>query len=721
MTQAPAGIPGEPTFSHHTASHHTASHHAGGPVGVRRRRGPAGWSLRTRLLALLLALLAVMSALIVFVTLVALRGVLIDRLDERLADADRRWNMPYIAAQTGFPPGVVGSGAGAGLRPGTGAGNGSSTSELSVSDQLTLFLDRQVSGTLGAVVELRGQVPFRPGAGPEDPPAALSPNVDELVDKVTAWLSDDGSVIALTGADATTVAQIPLDGVAHTRTIGGHGDYRLTARLSGDGSRILVTGLPMNEVDATLTRTAAIGAAVAAFGVLAAAIAGGAIVRRTLRPLSRVAATAARVAELPLHRGAVDLPTLGPDVDTDPRTEVGQVGAALGRMLGHIGDAFDARHASETRMRQFLADASHELRTPLAAISGYAELTRRTKATVPPDVVYAMGRVESESARMTALVSDLLLLARLDSGRPLVRETVDLSRLVVDAVSDAHVAAPTHRFELDLPSEPVTTTGDPARLHQVLTNLLANARTHTPPGTRVTARLTTQARPAPPGSFAPPGMPGPLVWCAVLQVIDDGPGIPPELLPKVFERFARGDSSRSRAAGSTGLGLSIVSAVVEAHHGRVEVASRPGQTVFTVLLPVGTATGPRYRPRPDLTLTTGQEADPAGWMPDLAEHGAGRAGRAGGAGGAGPASSPAAEQAVPPQPARTTRPLAETVAGPVAEPAAGPVTTHMSAGTETAAPGRPSAAHPGGGPGRGRRARAKEIVHAPRRDAHPHR
>ncbi|CUU60189.1 two-component system, OmpR family, sensor kinase [Parafrankia irregularis] len=718
MTEAPAGIPGAPTLSHHTpshhtASHHTASHHAAGPVGVRRRRGPAGWSLRTRLLALLLALLAVMSAVIVLVTLVALRGVLVDQLDERLHDAGDRWNMVDPSLRPAFLPGVAGSGGGGNLRPGAST----STATQSASDQVGEFLNtRQAVGTLGAIIELQDSVPFRPSVGPENPPTALSPNVDALIQQINAAVIDGASgETTLTDADAAAVAQVPLDGNAHTLTIGDHGDYRLTARLSGDGSRILVTGLPMDDVDATLTRTAAIGAAVAALGVLAAAIAGGAIVRRTLRPLSRVAATAARVAELPLHRGAVDLPTLGPDVDTDPRTEVGQVGAALGRMLGHIGDAFDARHASETRMRQFLADASHELRTPLAAISGYAELTRRTRDTVPPDVIYAMGRVESESARMTALVSDLLLLARLDSGRPLVRETVDLSRLVVDAVSDAHVAAPTHRFELDLPSEPVTTTGDPARLHQVLTNLLANARTHTPPGTRVTARLTTQARPAPPGSLTPPGVPGPLVWCAVLQVIDDGPGIPPELLPKVFERFARGDSSRSRAAGSTGLGLSIVSAVVEAHHGRVEVASRPGQTVFTVLLPVGTATGPRYRPRPDLTLTTGQEADPAGWMPDLAEHGAG------GAGGAGPASSPAAEQAVPPQPARTTRPLAETVAGPVAEPAAGPVATHMSAGTETAAPGRPSAAHPGGGPGRGRRARAKEIVHAPRRDPHPHR
>src|SRR5262249_36854069 len=158
-----------------------------------------------------------------------------------------------------------------------------------------------------------------------------------------------------------------------------------------------------------------------------------------------------------------------------------------------------------------------------------------------------MRRVESEAGRMTALVEDMLLLARLDSGRPLVREPVDLSRLVIDAVSDAHAAFPDHHWRLDLPAGSVEVTGDPARLHQVLTTLLANAGTHTPAGTTVTAALAGA---------------GPQV---TLSVIDDGPGIPESLLPEVFERFARGDTSRSRAAGSTGLGLAIVSAVAAAH------------------------------------------------------------------------------------------------------------------------------------------------------------
>ena len=237
-------------------------------------------------------------------------------------------------------------------------------------------------------------------------------------------------------------------------------------------------------------------------------------------------------------------------------------------MLDRIAGALSARHASETRVRQFVADASHELRTPLAAIRGYTELAQRKQAQLPEDVAHAMNRVESETARMTHLVEDMLLLARLDTGRPLQRDSVDLTRLVVDAVSDAHIAGPDHHWELDLPDEPVTVAGDEARLHQVLANLLANARTHTPPGTTVTTSLAVGDR-----------------GDVVLTVLDDGPGIPHWLQPNVFERFARGDTSRSRIGGSTGLGLAIVAAVVRAHGGTIGVQSVEGRTEFTVRLP----------------------------------------------------------------------------------------------------------------------------------------
>jgi two-component system OmpR family sensor kinase len=241
-------------------------------------------------------------------------------------------------------------------------------------------------------------------------------------------------------------------------------------------------------------------------------------------------------------------------------------GAALNRMLDHVHGALHARQESETRVRQFVADASHELRTPLASIRGYAELTRRGREQAGPDTRHALGRIESEADRMTLLVEDLLLLARLDAGRPLRRTHLDLVPLVVDTVSDARAVGRDHDWRLELPEEPALVEADAARIQQVLVNLLANARTHTPPGTTVTARVRCE---------------GPWL-CA--DVMDDGPGIAPELLPHVFERFARGDSSRSRASGSTGLGLAIVQAVAAAHGGAVTVESRPGRTVFTLRL-----------------------------------------------------------------------------------------------------------------------------------------
>jgi two-component system OmpR family sensor kinase len=312
--------------------------------------------------------------------------------------------------------------------------------------------------------------------------------------------------------------------------------------------------------------------------MLAAAVVGVWIIRRQLAPLSRVSAAARNVANLELDKGEVQLPT--EIVHVDPiaaHTEVGQLGSALNRMLDRIAAAMAARHASETRVRQFVADASHELRTPLAAIRGYTELAQRKQDEVPADVAHAMSRVESEAARMTRLVEDMLLLARLDAGRPLETEHVDLSRLLVDAVSDAHVAGQDHKWSLDLPDEPVTIVGDPARLHQVLVNLLANARTHTPPGTSVTTSLSRD------GSDA-----------VVIAIADDGPGIPLGLQPEVFQRFARGDSSRSRQAGSTGLGLAIVAAVVKAHGGTIDMQSKPGATVFSVRLPTEPVTQPGH-------------------------------------------------------------------------------------------------------------------------------
>lgn len=282
-------------------------------------------------------------------------------------------------------------------------------------------------------------------------------------------------------------------------------------------------------------------------------------------PLRRVTEHAAGVARLPLADGDVAMPD--PLPEADPRTEVGQVTVAINHMLGHVEDALVRRQGSEERLRHFAADASHELRTPVANIRGHAELALRHHGPVPAGIRHALERVQSESQRMTRLVDDLLLLARLDAGRPLEQETVDLTLLVLDAVDDARAAGPGHRWLLDLPEEPVTVTGDSHRLQQVLGNLLANARTHTPPGTEVTVVLAS-------------GTGG-----VRLTVTDSGPGIPEELQPEVFTRFVRADRARSRSTGSTGLGLAIVRAVVTAHKGTVQVTSRPGHTTFRVVLP----------------------------------------------------------------------------------------------------------------------------------------
>ena len=369
-------------------------------------------------------------------------------------------------------------------------------------------------------------------------------------------------------------------------------DYRVTAVAGHDGD-ILITGLPMTTVDSTLSQVALAELIVFLSVLLLAGVLGTALVRLSLRPLRRVAATASQVADLPLDSGEVSLPAGVPD--SDPRTEVGRLGAAFNRMLYHVEKALGRRAASEARLRRFAADASHELRTPLSAIRGYAELALRNPDPVPEDVTHALRRVQSESERMGVLVDDLLLLARLDAGRPLERQPVDLSRLAIDAISDARVARGDHRWRLDLPDDPVLVRGDEHRLHQVLANLMSNAGKHTPPGSTVSIALRLDEAPgpgrdsrsAPDGGMVQRGV-RPAAPRVELSITDDGPGIPPELLPELFERFTRADTSRARdldAAGkSTGLGLAIVDAVVAAHGGSITVTSRPGRTRFTIYL-----------------------------------------------------------------------------------------------------------------------------------------
>jgi two-component system OmpR family sensor kinase len=361
--------------------------------------------------------------------------------------------------------------------------------------------------------------------------------------------------------DLKVVTSVPADGDVHTIDVPDHGSYRVIA-ASGyvdNQPATLVAGLPTHDVDDTIAGLVRWEALLTLLGVLVAAGAGLVVVRRQLRPLREVAATAHTVAGLPLATGEIGVTERVPERLTDARTEVGQVGNALNTLLEHVESSLAARHRSEQQVRQFVADASHELRTPLTTIRGYTELARRHPEDDGATRV-ALAKVEQESGRMTSLVEDLLLLARLDAGRPLAHERVDLSRLVLDAVADARLLAPDHvwRVQADRP-DAVEVGGDPDRLRQVLVNLLTNARVYTPPGTTVTV------------SVRPDGF----------SVHDDGPGFPAGLDP--FERFVRGDESRT--GGSAGLGLSIVKAIVEAHGGTVSLTSAPGDSAVTVRLP----------------------------------------------------------------------------------------------------------------------------------------
>ena len=458
---------------------------------------------------------------------------------------------------------------------------------------LTAYLTSQVDQRLAAAVAPPDQGPGGPAVDPFSfsgdcsaasvtPAPAVSPadgrgpghNGPGFTDTLGATVVG-GQVVAaglLTQRSCVTLAADAAGDLAAavggtrpiTVSLDEYGDFRILGTTT-DG-RTTITGLSLDREQATADRLIRTLVIVTVAALVLATVAALVIVRRTLRPLDRVSAVARTVSTMPLHRGEVDLGIRVPAGDTDPRSEVGQVGAALNQMLGHVSTALERRHASETQVRRFVADASHELRTPLAAIRGYAELARRPDADAGA-VAHALSRVDSESVRMSALVDDLLLLARLDAGRPPAQDEVDLTLLAMDVVSDARVAGPDHVWRLDLPDEPVAVTGEQARLHQVLANLLTNARTHTPPGTTVTTGVA-------------------LVDGEVrLTVTDDGPGIGPDLLPGIFGRFVRGDSARSRQAGSTGLGLAIVRAVVTAHGGRVDAESRPGRTRFTVRLP----------------------------------------------------------------------------------------------------------------------------------------
>ena len=464
-------------------------------------------SLRARLLAVLVSLAAAGLVVAGIATYTSLRSFLVDRVDNTVMGSAQ-------AIAGSLERGRPGPGGPAGLNA-IGAAN---------------------PGLYVGSIDSDGNVRWAPiGTRPGETP----PPEPELPEGAVLFVGDGRTVTAAAVSGGT----------------------RFRARLEPlFGDQTLIVAAPLDDVDDTLRRLLLIELLVA-LAVIGAILAVGLwLVRVGLRPLSRIEVTAATIAAGDLSQ------RIGND---DPRTEVGRLGGALNTMLGQIEEAFDERTASEQRLRRFVADASHELRTPLASVRAYAELFDRGARERPDDLERAMSGIQRESRRMGLLVDDLLLLARLDQGRPLARDPVALVDVARDAVEAARMLDPDRKIDLEAPA-PVEVEGDSERLRQILDNLLANVRAHTPAGTSATVRVAREGD------------------LAVVEVIDSGPGLSDDQLAHALERFYRGDSSRSRDVGGAGLGLAIAAAIAESHGGSATVANvgRDGASGLTVRIAI---------------------------------------------------------------------------------------------------------------------------------------
>jgi two-component system OmpR family sensor kinase len=379
-------------------------------------------------------------------------------------------------------------------------------------------------------------------------------------------------------ADDQTSDQVPTQAQARlaaftrpggpvTVRLAGLGDYRIVITAGRDDD-LQITGLPAEPIEHTTDVLVLVVVGVFAVTLLILVGVSTALVRVMLRPLARMSATAADVADLPLGSGGVSLPNR---VDEGPAgSEVDLLARAFNAMLQQVESALHTRADSEERLRRFIADASHELRTPIAVIRSHAELARREGGSnLPEGVARSLERISAQSERMGHLVEDLLLLARLDSGKPLADEPVDVVRLALDAVDDARTAAPSHQWRLALPEDPVTVPGDAQAMAQVLSNLLANVAAHTPAGTTATLRVEQVGADT------------------TIEVRDDGPGMAAELAGRAFDRFVHGARTQVMTSGSSGLGLPIVAAIVAAHAGTVTLTSTETGTSVIIRLPVG--------------------------------------------------------------------------------------------------------------------------------------
>ena len=477
-------------------------------------------SLRARLLLAVAAVALVGLVLADIATYTALRSFLVDRVDESLSAAHR----PLIRSLYGPP-------------------------------------DRGAAGDAGALAAAA------PGAYIE----LRAPNGLALVSQSTRGefttsrprLPEHVSGLPANGDESQTFFTVDSAG-------GGNSEFRVRAERLADDS-LLMVALPLDDVNSTLHRLLLTEIFVTAAVLLGAVGLGLWLVRVGLRPLRNIEGTAANIA-------AGDLSSRVEQADE--RTEVGRLGVALNTMPERIEDAFAKQQEAERRLRRFVADASHELRTPVSAVGAYAELFERGAQQRPDDLARVLRGVRVETSRMQALIEDLLLLTRLDEGRPLERRPVELVGLAGEAVEAAQTISGDWPLSIEA-DEPVEVTGDRMRLREVLDNLLANVRTHTPPGTATTLRVRASGAEA------------------VIEVADEGPGLDAEDAARVFERFYRADPSRARDRGGTGLGLAVVAALVGAHGGRVEVdTSRGDGATFRVRLPLAAPVMPEEPARP---------------------------------------------------------------------------------------------------------------------------
>jgi two-component system, OmpR family, sensor kinase len=441
--------------------------------------------------------------------------------------------------------------------------------ESSLVDRVDQQLSESVPGVLRYINgRIRGE---GEGPSPQQPNFFRNTGPGFLRNSLVVSAVKAGGQVVLTAPDNLSIRDLPKNlpgstanpSLTRQRSFDisiGSDSYRALAVPwpAGRGSGTIVLAMPLHEVNSTLDEILVVELILGGIALIGVGAGTWLLVRRGLRPLERMAETATAIAGGDLSRRVEE---------DDQTSEVGQLGVAFNAMLTQIEGEIAERRASEERLRRFAADASHELRTPLTSIRGYAELFRRGAADRPEDLALTMQRIESEATRMTSLVDDLLLLARLDRRRPLARERVDLARLVYDVVASQRVVHPDREYRLDVAD--VALLGDEARLRQVLLNLLANAANHTPAGTPI--ELSTRRENGE----------------AVIEVADHGDGLSKEDADRVFERFFRVDSARFRGdGGGSGLGLAIVAAIVDAHGGRVEVDSTPGHGArFRVRLP----------------------------------------------------------------------------------------------------------------------------------------